>query len=238
MSSRQIVNRNADHLDHSNQPPDEAWLSHKLEEEHSPTVSPARISGILLQLSNYEDSSSVAKNQQTSQSNQATEEGKSCTIMPLDCQPIREDDVDDSSHRRSTTPHSLLAEGSQHGLETGSTEMGKCIPFVRESTARVSLVREMGNNQERSPNTSSFNKSSEYRPDHTYKRLTDRWSVQSKLITTSGFWTNEEKELSINVLELKTILFALQLHTPSAANSIINLYTDNVTALKHVGKPG
>lgn len=66
MSSRQIVNRNADHLDHSNQSPDEARLSHKLEEEHSPTVSPGRISGILLQFSNYEDSSSAVKNQQTS----------------------------------------------------------------------------------------------------------------------------------------------------------------------------
>jgi hypothetical protein len=64
------------------------------------------------------------------------------------------------------------------------------------------------------------------------------WDVQSELITISGFWTKEEQELSINVRELKTILFAFQLHTPSAANSIINLYTDNVTALKYVRKFG
>lgn len=59
------------------------------------------------------------------------------------------------------------------------------------------------------------------------------WSVQSELKTISGFWAKEENGLSINVRELKAALFVLQLHTPSTANSTINLYTNNVTALKH-----
>jgi hypothetical protein len=37
---------------------------------------------------------------------------------------------------------------------------------------------------------------------------------------------------------LKTILFALQLHTPNAGNSTIDLYTDNVTTLKYARKFG
>lgn len=34
------------------------------------------------------------------------------------------------------------------------------------------------------------------------------WGVHSKLIQTTGYWTEEEKESSINVRELKTIYLA------------------------------
>ena len=61
------------------------------------------------------------------------------------------------------------------------------------------------------------------------------FSVSGKETRIRGI-LDKEKELSINVRELKSILFALQLHASSAANSTINLYTDNVTALKYVKK--
>jgi hypothetical protein len=64
------------------------------------------------------------------------------------------------------------------------------------------------------------------------------WGIKSETLETSGHWTPEERSQSINVRELKTILFALQLHAKSAQNSHINLFTDSITALKYVKKQG
>lgn len=64
------------------------------------------------------------------------------------------------------------------------------------------------------------------------------WGIKSNLLTTSGYWTTREKDLSINVRELKTILFAIQLHAKNANGSAIQIFTDNMTALKYVTKAG
>jgi hypothetical protein len=45
------------------------------------------------------------------------------------------------------------------------------------------------------------------------------WGIKSETLETSGHWTPEERSESINVRELKTILFALQLHAKSAQSS-------------------
>jgi hypothetical protein len=42
------------------------------------------------------------------------------------------------------------------------------------------------------------------------------WGVSSELVSTHGFWSATEKDDSINVRELKTILFAVKLHAPKA----------------------
>ncbi|KAG1630100.1 hypothetical protein G6F44_011435 [Rhizopus delemar] len=64
------------------------------------------------------------------------------------------------------------------------------------------------------------------------------WGVKSNVMETSGFWTEEEKETSINVRELQTIYFALKLHARNAKNSTIHIFSDNKTALKYVTKAG
>jgi hypothetical protein len=65
------------------------------------------------------------------------------------------------------------------------------------------------------------------------------WGVTSPLITASGFWRLEEQEnFSINVRELKTILFALKLHAKKCEDSTIKIYSDNITALKYTTKAG
>ncbi|EIE78420.1 hypothetical protein RO3G_03124 [Rhizopus delemar RA 99-880] len=51
-------------------------------------------------------------------------------------------------------------------------------------------------------------------------------------------WTNEEKNTSINVRELKTILFALKLHTEKFREKNTQVFTDNITALKYSAKAG
>lgn len=66
----------------------------------------------------------------------------------------------------------------------------------------------------------------------------DGWGIHSNLIQTSGFWTPAKRGLSINVRELKAILFALQMHGPNARGWNIKMYMDNITALKYVTKSG
>ncbi|KAG2200665.1 hypothetical protein INT47_005821 [Mucor saturninus] len=61
------------------------------------------------------------------------------------------------------------------------------------------------------------------------------WGVASSIMETSGTgpW---KKEQSINVRELKTILFALQLHKEKFKNCTIQIFSDNTTAIKYVAK--
>ncbi|KAG1468015.1 hypothetical protein G6F56_004081 [Rhizopus delemar] len=64
------------------------------------------------------------------------------------------------------------------------------------------------------------------------------WGVASTSIKTSGYWTEEECETSINVRELKTIWFALRLHAEKFHDSTIKFLSDNRTAIKYVTKAG
>jgi hypothetical protein len=64
------------------------------------------------------------------------------------------------------------------------------------------------------------------------------WGVASPIMQTSGFWNHEDRLDSINVRELKTILYALKLHKNDYANKTIEIFTDNITALKYVTKQG
>jgi hypothetical protein len=64
------------------------------------------------------------------------------------------------------------------------------------------------------------------------------WEINSHLVTTSEFWTKEETQQSINVGELKTILFVIQRHTKECENSTIKIFFDSITALKYSTKSG
>ncbi|KAG2236264.1 hypothetical protein INT48_008624 [Thamnidium elegans] len=64
------------------------------------------------------------------------------------------------------------------------------------------------------------------------------WGITSSLVQTAGFWTNEEKNDSINVRELKTIYYAILIHAKKVNNVDMKIYSDNMTALKYVTKAG
>lgn len=64
------------------------------------------------------------------------------------------------------------------------------------------------------------------------------WGINSTVIQTYGFWTEEEKLLSINVRELMAIYFALKLHGPKFKNGTIKILTDNKTSIKYTTKEG
>jgi hypothetical protein len=58
------------------------------------------------------------------------------------------------------------------------------------------------------------------------------------MVSTAGFWTKTELQQSINIRELMTILFAIQLHASRCEDSAIKIYSDNITALKYTTKDG
>lgn len=64
------------------------------------------------------------------------------------------------------------------------------------------------------------------------------WGVSSPTIQTTGRWTPREKDHSINVRELKTILFALQLHAKDYVGKKIKIMCDNITAIKYTTRSG
>lgn len=64
------------------------------------------------------------------------------------------------------------------------------------------------------------------------------WGVTSTHVETAGHWKRQESDLSINLRELKPILFALQLHAKEYEGGVIKIYSDNVTALKYAKKSG
>lgn len=64
------------------------------------------------------------------------------------------------------------------------------------------------------------------------------WGIKSAIMQKSGFWTKEERERSINIRKLNTILFVLQLRGEGIRDSFIKLHSDSITALKYVEKSG
>ncbi|KAG1040619.1 hypothetical protein G6F43_012253 [Rhizopus delemar] len=64
------------------------------------------------------------------------------------------------------------------------------------------------------------------------------WGVSSDLMSTSGFWSEEDKKHSINVRELTAIYYAILLHTREGKVREMLIHTDNITALKYVSKAG
>lgn len=64
------------------------------------------------------------------------------------------------------------------------------------------------------------------------------WGGHLGCLTTSGTWSLDEKELHINILELKAILFSLQAFAHELEGRHIKVFCDNTTALTYVNEMG
>lgn len=60
--------------------------------------------------------------------------------------------------------------------------------------------------------------------------------VASRHTETAGYWKEEEKDLLINVRELKTIAFVPQHHEREFEGVLIKIFSNNITALKYAKK--
>ena len=57
-------------------------------------------------------------------------------------------------------------------------------------------------------------------------------------MSTHGFWSIEERELHINVLELMAILFSLKALLPEAYDTHITIICDNTTSVHTINNMG
>ena len=71
--------------------------------------------------------------------------------------------------------------------------------------------------------------------DHSIQLFADAanksWGAHSEQTTTKGLWSDREKRLHINVLELKVVSLALQSFKDQCQNQRVLVATDNSTVL-------
>jgi len=64
------------------------------------------------------------------------------------------------------------------------------------------------------------------------------WGASSALDRTHGWWSNEERELHINALELKAAFYGLKCFASDLSNCEILLRIDNTTAIAYINRFG
>jgi hypothetical protein len=67
---------------------------------------------------------------------------------------------------------------------------------------------------------------------------TQGWGAHTGAHTAKGFWTEEEKQLHINVLEYRAVRLALQTFLPIVKGKSVLIHTDNTTTLNYINKLG
>ncbi|KAG1455997.1 hypothetical protein G6F56_006934 [Rhizopus delemar] len=189
-------------------------VHHQLGQEQTGPLSSPRIFGLRIRYSEHEDQCSHEEDHQPSTENPTGKEME-LSLVPLGGSTFGQDDGHDPGNWGSFVTDPLPTTGSGEQLTFASSELGKALPPFNPRPSRLRLVGTHGYNQEWS---------SDYASD-------TGWGIHSKLMDTAGYWTLRERDDSINVRELKTILFALQLHGPKNPNSVMLIHTDNTTAL-------
>ena len=78
--------------------------------------------------------------------------------------------------------------------------------------------------------------------DHIIQLLTDAsnegWGAHLEQASTRGLWSDREKRLHINVLELKVVSLALQRFNDQCQNQTVLVSTDNSTVVAYINKQG
>ena len=64
------------------------------------------------------------------------------------------------------------------------------------------------------------------------------WGAHLENMTVSGSWTDQEKLLHINVLELKAVFLALKSFQNRILDKRVLIATDNATVVSHLNKQG
>ena len=78
--------------------------------------------------------------------------------------------------------------------------------------------------------------------DHSIELFTDTsnegWGADLEQTSTKGLWSDREKRLHINVLELRAVSLALQSFKDQCQNQTVLVATDNSTVVAYINKQG
>ena len=81
-----------------------------------------------------------------------------------------------------------------------------------------------------------------YPKDHSIQLFTDAlnegWGTHLDQSSTKGLWSDQEKRLHINVLELKAVSLALRSFKDQCQNQTVLVATDNSTVVAYINKQG
>ena len=101
----------------------------------------------------------------------------------------------------------------------------------------------MSANLELWQNPTNMTKGADLHPkNHSIQIFTDAsnegWGTRLEQVSTTGLWSDKEKRLHINVLELKAVSLALQKFKDQCQNQTVLVATDNSTVVAYINKQG
>ena len=92
-------------------------------------------------------------------------------------------------------------------------------------------------------NPANMMKGTDFHPkDHSIQSFTDAsnegWGANLEQVSTNGLWSDREKRLHINVLELKVVSLALKRFKDQCQNQTVLVAKDNSTVVAYINKQG
>ena len=131
-----------------------------------------------------------------------------------------------------TPSHEALSVSPQGALEISSVA-GQPPSLDRYDFGIPRLVAEPQKHDDR-------RRPSSQRPQHStlYRRLNEGWGAHLNQSSTKGLWSDGEKRLHINVLELKAVSLALRSFKDQCQNQTVLVATDNSTVVAYINKQG
>ena len=131
-----------------------------------------------------------------------------------------------------TPSHETLSVSPQGALETSSV-IGHPPSLDRNHFSTPRMVAKSHKRDERL--RPSFK-------DHSIQLFTDAsnegWGAHLEQTSAKGLWSDREKRLHINVLELKVVSLALQRFKDQCQNQTVLVTTDNSTVVAYINKQG
>jgi hypothetical protein len=194
-----------------------ARVPHQRRKKRPHSISNTGILRVQLQHQEDEDQRTITKNNQIAPKDQ-TSDFTNGTILPMDSKLTKESYLHDTSSRRSPCPHSISSKRSSTVITPEPESLGKEMHHFSQSqqefqwwetfaTTKNGLLLQSIPLQQ--PKVTIYTDSSE-----------TSWRISSPMVQTFGYWKEEEKKTSINVRELKAVLFALQLHAKKNTKAI------------------
>ncbi|KAG1463602.1 hypothetical protein G6F56_005248 [Rhizopus delemar] len=124
-------------------------FSDKLPEECSSPFSTTGILRLRVQYEEHADSTPSEEDVEAHDSNQTSHKSQTSPIqLSVVCQYDGEDDLNDSSHWRSPTPHQIHAEGSVLNTQQTPTELGCTNDIIERQQERASMVDKLDGKKE------------------------------------------------------------------------------------------
>ncbi|CEG78297.1 hypothetical protein RMATCC62417_12928 [Rhizopus microsporus] len=186
-------------------------------EERFGTKTCARIPWVYLQQQVNADQCATEDNVQTDVKDQITiQRTKNDLLMSLNGKSLGKDYSNDFSHWRSAAENPVSTARFSNEFTETTIQLGEAMPIIcprlKGTTMHSNGLPIKIDTDIREPDISIHIDTSD-----------TGWGITSKEVETREFWSEAESDTSISARELKTILFALQLHARKFRNSLIHV---------------